>query len=601
MYLSNIRLWNFRRFGSSGDIDLEHPNLDLSFNKGMNVLVGENDSGKTAVIDAIKLVLKTQDFEWIRVNEDDFYNDSNRFRIELRFDDLKPNEAKNFTEWLCYEDSDQVGKKRIYLRLIYDVHRNEKRIFQSDVCAGADDKGSPLPAEAKDFLKTTYLKPLRDAAAELVPGRYSRLANILNANEIFQNIDNETKICEQLNTFNQFLTDFFSKDENEGSKIKVVIDEFVSAFCNDTSKTNFTVSSSDIKGILSKIELSFAETKNPGLGSLNRLYMATELLNLKRNDWDGLKLCLVEELEAHLHPQAQMKVVEKIQACSEKEGIQFILTTHSPNLSSKIHVPNLFLCNDGQIYPLNRECTRLDESKYNFLEKFLDVTKSNMFFAKGLIFVEGWAEEILLPTLAEILKSQNVIKKNLTEAGVSIINVGNVGFLNYVDIFKTKDGREINIPIAIITDSDVPTYEKKNIKDQSTDKVSYIAEKISEDAVSEKQKSAVQDKETRFNYGKNIKAFIAKDWTLEYALYLSSTCGSFFKTAITNAHPQMDSIDFEKALAEKLLHLSAIDKTTTAYNLAKLLHENEISFTKKQIENDSSISYLVDALKFVCK
>jgi len=58
MYLSKIRLWNFRIFGSNAPLDLNKPNLELDFNEGINVLIGENDSGKTAIIDAIKLVLE---------------------------------------------------------------------------------------------------------------------------------------------------------------------------------------------------------------------------------------------------------------------------------------------------------------------------------------------------------------------------------------------------------------------------------------------------------------------------------------------------------------------------------------------------------------
>ncbi|MCB0340311.1 MAG: AAA family ATPase, partial [Bdellovibrionales bacterium] len=76
MYLSNIRLWNFRKYGNPSNFDLSEPHLDLNFTKGLNVLVGENDSGKTAIIDAIKLVLKTHSYEWIRVCEEDFYNNS---------------------------------------------------------------------------------------------------------------------------------------------------------------------------------------------------------------------------------------------------------------------------------------------------------------------------------------------------------------------------------------------------------------------------------------------------------------------------------------------------------------------------------------------
>ncbi len=60
MYISNIKLWNFRKFGSDGELNFAKPNLNLNFTKGVNVIIGENDSGKRAIVDAIKLVLKTQ-------------------------------------------------------------------------------------------------------------------------------------------------------------------------------------------------------------------------------------------------------------------------------------------------------------------------------------------------------------------------------------------------------------------------------------------------------------------------------------------------------------------------------------------------------------
>ena len=94
MYLSNIKLWNFRKFGStSSNIDLSSPNLDLNFTNGLNVLIGENDSGKTSIIDAIKLVLKCHSYEWVRVCDEDFFGDSLRFRIELKFDDFSEKEV----------------------------------------------------------------------------------------------------------------------------------------------------------------------------------------------------------------------------------------------------------------------------------------------------------------------------------------------------------------------------------------------------------------------------------------------------------------------------------------------------------------------------
>src|ERR1700677_3667974 len=135
MYLSNLKLWNFRKFGSDQEFNLELPHLNLNFNKGLNVLIGENDSGKSAIIDAIKMVLKTHSYEWIRIESDDFYKNASRFRIEIIFEGLSDNEAKNFTEWLGW--SGEGENVTPFLRLIYEAKRsiNSEQIFPSDVRA----------------------------------------------------------------------------------------------------------------------------------------------------------------------------------------------------------------------------------------------------------------------------------------------------------------------------------------------------------------------------------------------------------------------------------------------------------------------------------
>lgn len=592
MYISELKLWNFRKYGDSSSFDISKPNLVLKFNKGINVLVGENDSGKTAIIDAIKLVLKTQDYEWVRVTEKDFFNNSNRFRIELQFDDLSDDEAKNFIEWLCYKtikDEQNQDKAVVYLRLIYDITRNEEKIFPSDVCAGADEKGYPLTAEAKEYLKTTYLKPLRDAEAELTPGRYSRLSNILFSSDTFKKGSRENSLTKKIDEFNVFVNDFFEKSENEGNEIKVIIDEFLNSFIENSNKSDFTFSQKDLRNILSKIELGLKDIINPGLGSLNRLYMATELLNLKRNSWNGVKLCLVEELEAHLHPQAQMKVINKLIQCSNDDNIQFILTTHSPNLTSKLPLENLIYCHNKFCYPMGKEYTKLENDDYTYLQKFLDVTKSNLFFAKGLIFVEGWAEEIFLPSFAKVLKNIGIINKDLTDAGVSIINVGNLAFLRYSKIFQRKDDSEIDIPIAIITDSDIKKYKK--------DKDSNNIYELDNDEVQKQLHNKIQNLREDFDYQNFIKVFIAKDWTFEFALFKSKLFNEKFKVIVKEIHPQINLDNFEKELAKKLL-LQDLSKTEIAYKFATELNKMQV---KKELESDSSIQYLIGAIKFVCK
>ena len=50
MYISELKLWNFRKYtNEDGSIDVEHPHLVVPFTKGINVLIGENDSGKTVI------------------------------------------------------------------------------------------------------------------------------------------------------------------------------------------------------------------------------------------------------------------------------------------------------------------------------------------------------------------------------------------------------------------------------------------------------------------------------------------------------------------------------------------------------------------------
>jgi len=71
MIVSELKLYNFRKFHAENG----EPGLSVCFHKGLNALIGENDSGKTAVIDALKLVLLTQSNDYVRPVEEDFYTD----------------------------------------------------------------------------------------------------------------------------------------------------------------------------------------------------------------------------------------------------------------------------------------------------------------------------------------------------------------------------------------------------------------------------------------------------------------------------------------------------------------------------------------------
>ncbi len=517
MYLSNIKLWNFRKFGAAGEIDPAKPHLDLNLTKGLNVIIGENDSGKTAIIDAIKLVLKTHSYDYIRVDDKDFFNQSNRFRIELKFDDLEPEEAKNFTEWLGWTGTGADAKP--FLKLNFDVKRQADKIIPTDVKAGVDEEGYLLSAETKDYFKATYLKPLRDAENELVAKRNSRLSQILLGDEAFKGKEKDNDLVRIFSSLKEELENYFKGVDNtgqpkatEGKQIKDKIDNYIKSFYSKNNESEFESTSTDIKSILEKLTLTLKGEPNPGLGTLNRLFMAAELLHLTKSNWTGLRLGLVEELEAHLHPQAQMQVIEAFQ---KQKDIQLILTTHSPNLASKVKLENIILCTGKYAFPMGINYTKLKRTDYPFLERFLDVTKANLFFAKGVILVEGIAEEIIIPSLANKMFQVGIIKSDLTKAKVSIVSINNTSFLRYSNIFKRFRHPHIEIPIAVVNDIDLRPIEYAKIY-----KISKPDKRKKENIISEFNSQEVKEnKENKIN-GQSIKAFISNHWTLEYCIAL---------------------------------------------------------------------------------
>ena len=153
---------------------------------------------------------------------------------------------------------------------------------------------------------------------------------------------------------------------------------------------------------------------------------------------------MIEEWEAHLHPQAQLHLISYLQNEYSKNNVQIIISTHSPILAYKINLKNLILIKNGCGYDLTEGETALYKGDYLFLQRFLDATKSNLFFAKGIIMVEGNAENILIPVIADVLGYP--LEKN----GISIVNVGSTAFLRYSRIMVRSDESPIGIPVSII-------------------------------------------------------------------------------------------------------------------------------------------------------
>ena len=521
MFLAELRIENFRMFGTGEQA------LVLPLRRGLTALVGENDAGKTSVIDALRFALGTTDQDWFRLEDSDFHQGDvkKEIRIVCKFSGLTPPDLRAFVEYLTYGDSVNPEPLLYINWMAVDTGAAPRgRPFRRvEIRSGKNGDGPQLASEVREILRATYLRPLRDAESALSAGRGSRLSQVLyrtgevkDGNEYDPNTPSDPT---QLNV--RGIGDFANAllEQQKGiNETRGKIDTHLTKLSlhGDELKSNIKVNGakasedSRLRQLLEKLDLSLGAGSQPdaggklGLGSNNLLFMACELLLVAQED-EGNKLLLIEEPEAHLHTQRQLRVMKYLQDQATEKGVQIIVTTHSPNLASAISLDNMVMIQNGHAFSLAKEETNLEPSDYRFLQRFLDVTKANLFFARGVMIVEGDAENILLPTLAKL------IGRDFTEYGVSIVNVGGVGLRRYARIFQRRDiaAGQLGIPVACVTDMDVmPNCAKLTIKKDLPTKG-----ELGESGL--KQKRVDLLKKTN---GQTVKTFIADEWTLEYDL-----------------------------------------------------------------------------------
>jgi putative ATP-dependent endonuclease of the OLD family len=348
------------------------------------------------------------------------------------------------------------------------------------------------------------------------------------------------------------------------------------------------------------------------------------LLN-KDNGYIGLKLSLIEEIEAHIHPQLQINLIDFLNKHCHNLGFQNIISTHSNSLASKVDLANIIICKNGKAYSLKPENTKLAKGDYAFLSRFLDDTKSNLFFANGVILVEGYAENLFLPTFAE------KIGYPLYKYGISIVNVGSTALLRYAKIFQRKDNAKIGIKVACISDRDIPPKEAKEytykVKRRSTgieEDISLVSanRKTEDEFTDEEIKKIMQDKIDRYKGG-DVEVFIGNTWTLEFeiakstlnkllhlaiqiALFTGNEGKSFsvFNYRKISKQCEADFLAWEhqgKSLIEIAVQIYSplerdlASKAITAQIFARLLNRSRIDM--QSLISDPNLKYLIDAIK----
>lgn len=496
MYLEKLGLNNFRSFEQA----------EIPLCKDLTILVGENNGGKSNAIDAIRLLttpLGGRRELYCETTDIRFGSAERKFVLTAAFAEL--NQAQKGRMISAATDSAITG-------CVFGVKYDEmtgRFPIRPQLWAGAQ-QGNPEPG-CHEWIRHVYLPPLRDAKRALASGNPTRIYALLN--HFLEGAPPE-ELAKSLRRGAD--AEFLGK---VGGAVEVGLSALTAGVRRQAASLGFANDEKlidiarDLRFKLADHGVEPEDLRYSGHGYANLLYMATIAVELEKANDADLTLFLVEEPEAHLHPQLQAAVLSFLDEQAEKsrklhEGhqgpageLQIIVATHSPNLSAWVESRKLVFFRSflpapatpvvaaevvaadepkplagvpvevmpeiqpNPVFPVGRprRVTRciplaalaLDAVERRKIDRYLDVTKSAFLFGGRVLLAEGIAEALILPVIAKkIVLKDDVEKLRLFRSAV-FVPIDGVDFEPYAKLLLSPhEDVRIADRLVILTDGD---------------------------------------------------------------------------------------------------------------------------------------------------
>lgn len=451
--IKELRIRNYKCYES----------LDVELNE-TSLLLGANNAGKTSLLEALELSFtryKRISEELIFIKKDEVLNKDKEIIIDVL---ILPNEESFDEEWfnlfgtLIIEDDE---KERIALRTIikynqikgeYDLEHKAMTEWpdSNDVLTFNDYNTQRVTSNILEAIPVFYLDAKRDITTEM-GDKYSYWGKLVkDINLLPKDVE---EIEKALNDINNDLIKNSEVLEHLSSSLNKITDVV------DSEKRSVEINpvSRKIRDLNKGMEIRFNDKDsesfsiaNQGMGTRSwatfltlSAYIDWKLLEMKREEKPFHPLLLLEEPEAHLHPQAQRKIYSQMQ----KLVGQKLISTHSSiiaaqaDLSSIIHVYK----NGCSSSTNNIAIEKLKSEEIRKIKEEILKTRGDVLFADTLILCEGETEDQVLPIFFK-----EFFGKEPFELGVNIISVG--GFGKYKPFMTVA--RDLDIDVFILSDGE---------------------------------------------------------------------------------------------------------------------------------------------------